>query len=125
VTWGTVNNLEPMLFFVDTGLAGKGFTAPESILNKAGILVDWTKAVEEVGGGTENHRSVDIQIRRLTLGTGPNEVVLYDVPGSAMEGSIGTLQGALGFQIDGLISHAFFCPYALTLDFTGMQLILQ
>jgi hypothetical protein len=80
VAWGTVNGLEPMLFFVDTGLAGKGFTAPEPILEKAGIPVDWTKAEDAVGGGTEKFKSVDIQVRRLTFGSGPNEVVMVDVP---------------------------------------------
>src|SRR5690606_37434988 len=46
VAQGTVNNQGPMLFLVDTGLAGNGFTAPEPFLQAAGIEVDWTKAVE-------------------------------------------------------------------------------
>lgn len=125
VAWGTVNDLAPMLFFVDTGLGSRGFTAPESILQAAGITVDWTRTEERAGGGTEPVRSVDFVVRRLTLGTGPDEVVEYEVLGSAIEGSIPTLQGQRGFQISGLISHAFFRHHALTLDFTGMRLVMQ
>ncbi|MBN1438236.1 MAG: aspartyl protease family protein [Anaerolineales bacterium] len=125
LAWGTLNDLEPMLFFVDTGLAGKGFTGMEAVMKRAGIAVDWSRAKEDIGGATENFRSVDVQIRRLTLGSGPNEVVAIDVLGTVMEGGLQTLQGSHGFQVGGLISHAFFRPYALTFDFTGMRLILQ
>ena len=95
------------------------------MLQEAGITVDWTRAEEGTGGGTEAVRAVDFVARRLTLGTGPNEVVEYDVLGTAIEGSVPTLQGQRGFQISGLISHSFFRDYALTLDFTGMKLVLQ
>lgn len=124
VAWGTVNGKGPMLFFVDTGLGGKGFTAPESILQKAGITVDWTKAQEGIGGFGKD-KALDIVLDQLTLGTGPNEVVEHNVPGVAMEGSLGVLGDQLGFQIGGLISHQFFRDYALTFDFMGMRLFLQ
>ncbi|MBN1311691.1 MAG: aspartyl protease family protein [Anaerolineae bacterium] len=125
VAWGTINDLEPMLFFVDTGLAGKAFTAPEAILQRAGIPVEWEKAEEAVGGGTETHQSVEIPIRRLTLGSGDNEIVQSDLLGSAIEGGVGTLGDSKGFQIDGLISHQFFRDHALTFDFTNMQLVVR
>jgi hypothetical protein len=125
VAWGTVNSLEPMLFFVDTGLGGKGFTAPESVLQKAGVDVDWSKAGEFTGGGTEKTSSVDIVLRRLTLGAGIHEMVEIDMPGVAIHGSTPVLDGSLGFQVGGLISHKFFQKQSLTLDFTGMRLIVQ
>lgn len=124
VAWGTVNSLDPMLFFVDTGLAGAGFTAPEPVLQEAGITVDWTKAQESVGGGGTT-REVDIVINRLTLGTGVNEVIGNNIQGRAIENSVPILGDQLGFHIGGLISHQFFRNYALTLDFTGMRLIVQ
>jgi len=34
LAWGTLNQLEPMLFFVDTGLAGRGFTASGETLRR-------------------------------------------------------------------------------------------
>jgi tetratricopeptide (TPR) repeat protein len=124
VAWGTVNDLKPMLFFVDTGLAGAGFTAPEYVLQEAGITVEWTKAQEAIGGGG-TVREVDIVINRLTLGTGVNEVIGKNIPAKAIENSVPILGDQLGFHIGGLISHQFFCNYALTLDFTGMRLIVQ
>jgi hypothetical protein len=121
---GTVNNQGPMLFFMDTGLAGKGFTAPEPVLQAAGIQVDWTKAVEgpNIGGKI---KVTDFVVDRLTLGTGTNEIIEKDVPGRAIENSAPILGDQLGFRVGGLISHQFFRPYALTLDFTGMRLIVQ
>jgi hypothetical protein len=124
VAWGTINNLEPMLFFVDTGLAGAGFTAPEPLLQEAEISVDWTKAEESVGGGGV-FKEVDIVIDRLTLGSDENEIVEYHVPGKAAETPPSILGDTLGFKIDGLISHQFFREHALTMDFTGMRLILR
>jgi hypothetical protein len=32
---------------------------------------------------------------------------------------------AFPFEIGGVVSHGFFRPYALTLDFDGMRLFLQ
>jgi predicted aspartyl protease len=124
VTWGTVNGKGPMLFFVDTGLAGNGFTAPESTLQEAGITVDWTKAREGIGGFGKA-KEVDIVLDQLTLGTGSNEVVGHNVPGVALEQSPSILGDRLGFRIGGLISHQFFRNCALTFDFVGMRLILQ
>ena len=124
VAWGTVNNLDPMLFFVDTGLEGAGFTAPESVLQEAGIPVDWAETHEGVGGGGAL-QEVDIVIDRLTLGAGENEVIENHVPGIASENPPSILGDKLGFYIGGLISHQFFRDYALTLDFTGMRLILR
>ena len=124
VAWGTVNGGEPMLFFVDTGLEGKSFTALESVLQEAGVSVDWTKDYETFGGGGK-YRRVDITIDRLTLGSGTNEVVKHAVPGVVDEKPGPVLGDALGFRIGGLISHQFFRDYALTLDFIGMRLVLQ
>jgi hypothetical protein len=121
---GTVNHQGPTLFFVDTGLAGNGFTAPEPVLQAAGITVDWTKSAESPGGGG-TMKGTGFTVDRLTLGTGANEVVENNVPGVAIENSVPILGEQLGFHVDGLISHQFFRRYALTLDFTGMRLIVQ
>jgi hypothetical protein len=123
VAWGMVNSKGPMLFLVDTGLAGKGFTAPESTLRDAGIAVDWAKAKEGIGGFGKA-KEVDIVLDQLTLGTGPNEVVEHHVPGSAIK-KFGLWGYRFGFWIGGLISHQFFRHYALTLDFVGMRLIVR
>ena len=122
VAWGTVNGTGPWLFFVDTGLGGISFTPMDSVYQKAGIAVDWTKAEEGVGGAGKV-KEAKIKIDRLTLGTGPNELVQYNAPGSVQELSpIEECQ--LGVCIGGLISHQFFRDYSLTLDFRNMKLVL-
>jgi predicted aspartyl protease len=124
VASGTVNGSAPMLFFVDTGLAGTGFTAPEATLQDAGIAVDWSKAEKSVGAFGESE-STDIVVDRLTLGSGDHEVVARNLPGVAMKKPIEMLGDRFGFWIGGLVSHQFFRPYALSLDFVNMNLILQ
>jgi hypothetical protein len=121
---GTVNDLEPMLFLVDTGLAGSGFKAPLPVLERAGILVDWTKAQKGVGGGGVVE-SVPIVVDRLTLGFGENEVVRTQVPGRASETPPSILGDRLGFTVGGLISHAFFRDFAVTFDFARMRLVIR
>jgi hypothetical protein len=124
MAWGSVNGMPPSLFFVDTGLAAKGFTASEAVLNWAGIDVDWSKSVESTGGGGKVEM-VDITVQQLTLGSEPNQAVETDVPGAAIQDDNMILKGALGFQVGGLISHQFFRRYAVTLDFSTMEIILQ
>jgi predicted aspartyl protease len=124
VAWGTVNGSEPMLFFVDTGLAGMGFTAPEATLRDAGIAVDWSKAEKSVGAFGDSE-SADIVVDRLTLGSGENQVTAHNLPGVAMKKPVEILGDRLGFRIGGLVSHQFFRDYALTLDFVGMNLVLK
>jgi hypothetical protein len=124
VAWGTVNNLDPRLLFVDTGLAGAGFTAPVSVLEEAGVSVDWTEAQDAIGGGGV-FQEVDIVIDRLTLGTGENEVVQSHMPGKASEHPPSILGDSLGFHLGGLISHQFFRDHALTFDFTRMRLVMR
>lgn len=37
VAWGRINKSKPVLFYIDTGLAGLGFTGPKSVIDEAGI----------------------------------------------------------------------------------------
>jgi hypothetical protein len=120
---GTVNCREPTLLFVDTGLAGSGFTAAEADLKAYGIVPDWTKTVESVGGGG-TCRSTEIVVDRLTLGSGAFEIVERDVRGAAIERSVPYLRNQLGFRVGGLISHSFFRNSTLTVDFSGMRLFV-
>lgn len=119
VAWGTVNGSEPLLFFVDTGLAGNGFTCPESTLKKTSIKLRHDLAANGLGGGGKMS-IIPIEIDELTLG---------DARESDIHGAYGAfppvIEHAFGFHIGGLISHEFFRPYALTLDFTHMHYILD
>lgn len=105
---GTVNHLDRMVFFVDTGGGDIGFTAPRSTLAAAGIAVP-------ADGGPH-----PVTAARVTLGT----AVRHDVPGLA-----GVFpewfEHGFGFRIGGLPTHEFFRPYALTFDFAGMRILMD
>jgi predicted aspartyl protease len=116
VAWGSVNRSRPMLLFVDTGLAGGGFIPTESTLKEAGITIQEDNAGEGAGGGGRV-RVVPIMVDELSLG-GATE--------RGVRGFKGPFLGrAFPFEIGGVVSHGFFRPYALTLDFDGMRLFLQ
>jgi len=119
VAWGTVNQSQPLLWFVDTGLAGGGFLCPESTLREAGIKLLEGQAGEGIGGGGKV-KVVPFVVDELTLG----EAKEQHIPG--VYGAFPpALENAHGFRIGGLISQVFFKPYALTLDFTGMRFFLK
>jgi hypothetical protein len=118
VALGTVKKSQPLLFFVDTGLAGGGFTCPESTLKEAGINLQESLAAEGVGGGGKM-RVVPFVVEELTLGDAKEHNVRGLYTGAF------PLENAFGFRIGGLISHGFFRPYALTLDFVGMRYFLE
>lgn len=119
VAWGRVNQSAPALFFVDTGLAGAGFTCPRSILDEAGIKLSEERAGEGIGGGGRV-RIVPFEIDELALGNA-TERKLRGFFGPFPE----SLEYSLGFRIGGIISHQFFRSYALTFDFDGMRLFLK
>lgn len=118
VAWGRVNQSPPLLIFVDTGLAGAGFTCPESTLRAAEIGLQEEAARAGLGGGGQV-KAVPFVVDTLALG----EATEHNVQGLYL-GAF-PLEEAFGFHIGGLVSHAFFRPYALTLDFDGMSLILE
>jgi len=118
VAEGAVNG-RAMLFFVDTGLAGLSFAAPASTLEIAGIAARPEDRLGGLGGGgavTALRFSVD----ELDLGG----AVAHQAQGVAGVFPP-SLENKFGFRIGGLISHAFFRPYAVTFDFTRMLLRLR
>jgi membrane protease YdiL (CAAX protease family)/predicted aspartyl protease len=119
VTWGTVNNSPPMLFFVDTGLAGNGFMPTKSTLQKASIKLSKNKKTEGPGGGGKV-QAIPFITNELTLGN----VKERNIPSAYLYG-MSFLETAFGFHIGGLISHSFFKHYALTIDFSNMRYYLK
>jgi predicted aspartyl protease len=118
VTWGKVNRSLPLLFFVDTGLAGGGFVCPPSTLKDAGIDLPKGAEIEGVGGGGKV-KAVAFMVDQLSLG---------GVEARQIQSFLGvfppTLEHGEGFRIAGIVSHEFFRPYALTFDFQGMRLFI-
>ena len=107
---GTVADaVDEELLLVDTGLAGGAFTGPDSTLKAAGIQLEGD-GIEGIGGGGRV-RVIPFTLSRLSIG----EAVRTDLP--AFHGAFPpNLEHAHGFRIGGLISHAFFRPFAVTLD---------
>jgi len=116
VAWGTINGSRPMLFFVDTGLAGKAFMAPKTTLKEVGITPDESKATEGVTIFGKI-KEIPFAIEELTLGEAKERGLEGVTDGFQVE-------DVFGFRIGGLISHQFFRSYALTLDFADMRLFL-
>lgn len=115
--WGTANGAGPYLFFVDTGLAGGGFTCFDYVVKEAKIELP-KEGIQGMGGGgpiTVYPFKVD-----LTLG----QVRRDDIQG--MNGALPPgSESRNGFRTGGIISHEFFRPFAVTFDFQAMALYLK
>ncbi len=118
VAWGTVNKSKPLLFFVDTGMAGGGFTCPESTIKEAKITLREDQAGEGIGAGGKV-KIIPFVVNQLTLG----DAMENDITGLYVENFV--LEDAFGFAIGGLISHGFFRNYSLTMDFVNMKYYLK
>jgi hypothetical protein len=117
VARGRVNHAPPGLLYVATGIAGFGFVCPSSTIQEARIDLSGTALLVPIAqGGVGTNQFV---VENLSLG---------DASAEKIRGLAGAfpvfLEHSLGFRIAGMISHQFFRPYALTLDFTGMRLFL-
>lgn len=119
VSPGVVNESVHTLLFVDTGLAGFAFTAPNSMLKEANIQLPDVPKQEGIGGGGKV-QFVPFTLKDIALG----DLKQADVP-SLFGPFPESLETKFGFRIGGLISHAFFRSYALTFDFERMKLWVQ
>ena len=118
VGWGRVETLPPSLLFVDTGLMGAGVKLAESVIKKAGIKLDESKAAEGAGGGG-TLKIVPYTVHHLSLGDIKEQNVqgVYDGPFP--------WENMFGFHLAGMVGHEFFKPYAVTFDFQNMRIFLQ
>jgi predicted aspartyl protease len=118
VGWGRVENLQPSLLFVDTGLVGAGVKLAESVIKEAGIKLEEDKATEGAGGGG-TLKIVPYTVHQLSFGDIKEQNVqgLYDGPFP--------WENMFGFHLAGMVGHDFFKPYAVTFNFQNMQIFLQ
>ncbi|MDP1636230.1 MAG: aspartyl protease family protein [Gallionellaceae bacterium] len=121
---GAVNRLPPSLMLIDTGLADGGFLASQSIMQRAGVDMDWSQVRQGEGGGGKL-KVLNVTIDEVALGNDPGAVRNTDIQGIVFEKDNSLFSGALGFEVGGLISHQFFRDHALTFDFANMRIILQ
>lgn len=112
LAWGRINRSGPMLWFVDTGLAGGGFIGTAATLKEAGI---------EAPAQQGQPGAVVTDGSRFVV----DELALGDAVATKINGLQGNLSTIGGVKIGGLISHQFFKEYAVTLDFEKMRLFLS
>ena len=111
---GEVNGHGPMLFHIDTGLAGGGFLCGPSTIERAGIALDETRAAEGMGGGGPV-RVIPVDIEQLALGPvrrGPVQGIFAEAHPSE----------AYGLELGGIVSHQFFREGSVAFDFDRMRL---
>ena len=118
VAWGHVNTSDPILLFIDSGLAGASVKLAQSVIEKAGIKLEHNKAYEGAGGGG-NLKIVPYTLQTLSLGNiGETNVEgLYDGPFP--------WEYSFGFHLAGMVGHDFLKAYAVTFDFANMQIYLD
>jgi len=115
---GSLGASGPLLWFIDTGLAGAAFTAPASTLDQGGIALKDTAAFSGVGGGG-SVRVIPFRVDALRLG---------EVEQSGLMAFLGpfpaSLERGLGPRVAGIVSHAFLRSYRVTFDFERMRMTL-
>jgi predicted aspartyl protease len=115
---GSLGKSGPLLWFIDTGLAGAAFTAPASTLAEGGIALKDTVGFSGVGGAGSVH-VIPFRVDELRLG---------DVEQSGLMAFLGpfpaSLERSFGPRIAGIVSHAFLRSYRVTFDFDRMRITL-
>ncbi len=115
---GRLNDGEPQMFFVDTGLAGAAFTAPESTLKAANIAPPPPSG--DMNGGVGTAAIAPFDVAALSLGALRRERL------SGLFGAFPQqLEMALGTRIGGIVSHGFLRPYSVTFDFRTMLIEIR
>lgn len=115
---GRLDRAPKQLFFVDTGLPGYAFTAPDSTLRDAGIPVPTPQAPRSTVIGQPP--TARFAIAQLSLGS-LTQTNLTGVYGPFPPG----LEKGLGVAVGGVVGHAFFHPYAVTFDFVRMKIDIR
>ncbi|MBC5824734.1 MAG: aspartyl protease family protein [Candidatus Eremiobacteraeota bacterium] len=118
VAQGRVNALQPMLFFVDTGVAGAGAKLTKAVIARAAIRLEQNKATEGMGAGG-SFRSVPYVIPKLSLGGFSRG----DVPG-IFDGPL-PIATVLDFEVPGMIGHEAFLRHSITFDFSAMRMLIE
>src|SRR5262245_56055958 len=119
VAHGRINSSPPLLWFIDTGLAGAGFTCPEATVKAAGIDLAKFASFDGMGGGG-SVKVTPFGVDSLMLGPKLQRgVAAFYGPFPA------SLERGMGFRIAGLLSHGFLRHYRLTMDFDRMRYFLR
>lgn len=119
VARGRIGQSPPLLWFVDSGLAGGGFTCPAATLADAGIDLSSSPSFDGMGGGG-TVKVTPFNVETLSLGPAVRHGI------TAFFGPFPpALEMGQGYRIAGLISHGFLRTFRLTMDFSGMRYFLR
>lgn len=118
VAWGQVNQAEPCLLLLDTGMAGGGFGCTEETLKAANIELTAEAGIGMGGGGAV--RITPITVRELSLG----QYRQHNVRGF-YGGFPKISENGWGFKVGGIVSHGFLRRAAITLDFVNMRFLVE
>jgi Aspartyl protease len=118
VARGAVNRSSTLLF-IDSGLAGGGFTCPAYTMERAGIPIPEGRVVEGQGGGG-SVKARRFVVESIELGRARQDKIIgwYGIFPPFLEHEF-------GYRIGGLLSHGFLRNYRFTLDFDAMRLYLR
>jgi hypothetical protein len=113
-----VNDAAPGLFLFDTGLAGGGLMASSRLVRDARISLNEAASATGMGGGGPV-TAVPFVAQRISVGTAVQQNVsgTYTPQGDPF--------GIFPFTVWGAISNDFLRPYAYTVDFDAMKIVLQ
>jgi hypothetical protein len=116
---GALDGGPEQMFFVDTGLAGSAFTAPASTFAASGVALPAAQNAPP-SNAIGQSAAVPVDIKSLSLG-----VLTRENLGGLYGPFPPSLESSTGVHIGGIISHAFFRPYAITFDFVRMKLVVR
>ncbi len=115
---GSVNGLRDQLFLVDSGLAGGGFSPEAKTIAAAHLKTFPDKAQTGIGGGGPV-KFIPVVADELCLANACQK----DIPG--MYTPEGSPLAMFPFAVSGAVSHKYLEHYAVTLDFSRMELTLS
>jgi pimeloyl-ACP methyl ester carboxylesterase/predicted aspartyl protease len=118
VARGRIDQREPMLFFLDSGLVPYDVSLARSVIDEAGIKLQTDKTSEGIGAGGKI-TMIPFELKQLSLG----EILKKDAQG-IYDGAF-AWEHAFGFRLAGMIGHGFYRPYVLTFDFVHMRLFIE
>ncbi|WP_188196727.1 retropepsin-like aspartic protease [Nonomuraea sp. SYSU D8015] len=116
-TLGSLGDYGPRIVTLDTGGLGHGLDTTVEYAERAGLKVDYDHPIEKNGVPF-----YPVTPERISLGRAVGRNVRGFASAKTIPGQPGPGQaGMFGFEIIANFTHEFFKPFAVTFDYTGMN----
>ncbi|MFI7636785.1 aspartyl protease family protein [Nonomuraea sp. NPDC049400] len=116
-TLGSLDDYGPRVVTLDTGGVGHGLDTTVEYAKRAGLTVDYDHPIEKNGVPL-----YPVTPERISLGRAVGRNVRGFAAAKTFPGQPGPGQAEqFGFEIIANFTHEFFKPFALTFDYTGMN----